>query len=384
MSNTVVFDKKNYHIIPQRLREARESLEFTMEHLGNLVGVKRQTISNYESGLRSPEPEILMNLIRALKQPLIFFTTERPTSLGLKETIFFRSFQSKTARTNRKCEIYSDWFVQIAAYFEKFINFPTVDLPETSSPINGKHYTIEEIEEIAQICRKHWKLGNGPISNIVALLESKGIIVSRIKLDTNTVSAYSFREADRPFIFLGSEFGLFRSRFSAAHELGHLILHRGISKEEFETDLKHFEKEADYFASAFLLPRETYPLEIFSFKLSAFIELKKRWKTSVASQIMRCKHLGIINEDREVGLRKQLSKNKWLKNEPLDNQFPIEKSAIMEKSLNLLVKEGMLTAEELINNIRLSLDTISILINTDFKFNLPETNPKVYLRLISK
>lgn len=366
---------RNYQVIPQRVKEAREALELTMEELGDLIGVKRQTISNYESGMRSPEPEILMKLVEMLEQPLVFFTTNRPNNLGLKETTFFRSFRSKTARTNRKCEILSDWFVQVVAYLGKFVNFPPVDLPEIPPPKNKKHYLSEEIEQAALICRKHWGLGIGPISNMATLLESKGIIVAYSELGTDVVSAFSFWEGGRPFVFLGADRKILcRARFSAAHELGHLLLHRGISKEDLEADLKTYEKEVDHFASAFLLPRDAYPLEIFSFRLSAFIELKKRWKVSIAAQIHRCFSLGILTEEQYVSLRKHLSKNKWIKQEPLDNTLLIELPKIIEKSLNLLQDNKINNIESILSNIRLSSKTLKKILGVNLKeiFFAPE------------
>ncbi|MBK8210507.1 MAG: ImmA/IrrE family metallo-endopeptidase [Rhodospirillales bacterium] len=61
----------------------------------------------------------------------------------------------------------------------------------------------------------------------------------------DTVSAFSFWEGGHPFIFLGADKqSAARSRFDAAHELGHLILHRGVAEEDLEADLNRFEREA--------------------------------------------------------------------------------------------------------------------------------------------
>jgi len=146
MSNILpLFARSTPRLIPERLREAREAKELSMADLGEAVGLTRQAISFYESGEREPEPETLMKIVGVLDQPISFFTTERPRSFGGRGTTFFRSFKSKTKRTNRRCEILSDWFAQAASYFDEFVNFPVVDTPEISPPRQGQYYSDDEI-----------------------------------------------------------------------------------------------------------------------------------------------------------------------------------------------------------------------------------------------
>lgn len=383
--NDISFGPGQPRLAPERLKEARESKELTMEKVGSMVGVTRQAISFYESGERVPDGETLMKLVDVLGQPLTFFTTDRPNNFGRRGPIFFRSFKSKTKRTNRKCAVLSEWFSQASAYISQFVNFPPVQFPEIAPPENGGHYSFEEIEEAASTCRKHWGLGNGPIANVVSLLESKGIIVARAEFSVDTVDAFSFWEGSRPFIFLGSDRGsACRSRFDAAHELGHLLLHRGVDGEELETDLKRIEKEADRFSSAFLLPSTTYPLEVFSTRLSAFKELKKRWKVSIAAQIYRSSDLMLLSEEQVLNLRKQLSANRWRKREPLDDEIQFEMPTVLEKSLNLVFEHNVQDAGDILAGTRLSKATIEALIGTSLPDppHQPEATPEVHLKQI--
>jgi hypothetical protein len=68
-----------------------------------------------------------------------------------------------------------------------------VDLPaEQVSPYtNYGVSTLEDIEQAAAKLRKDWGLGVGPISNIVHLLEFKGILVLRLFSDCKRVDAFS-------------------------------------------------------------------------------------------------------------------------------------------------------------------------------------------------
>jgi Zn-dependent peptidase ImmA (M78 family)/transcriptional regulator with XRE-family HTH domain len=366
MTNVLpLFGRSAPRLMPARLREARESKELSMADLGDAIGLTRQAISFYESGEREPDPETLMKIIGVLEQPISFFTTERPHGFGRRGTTFFRSFKSKTKRTNRRCEVLSDWFAQAASFLDEFVNFPTVDLPEIAPPRQGQYYSDDEIEAAAAAVRRHWGLGDGPIADVVGLMESRGVIVARSEFGTDTVSAFSFWEGGRPFIFLGADKGsAARSRFDAAHELAHVCLHRGVETQDLELDLDKVESEADRFASAFLLPAPTYSLEIFSTRLGAFVELKRRWRVSIAAQIFRCLDLSILSEMQALNLRKQLSAHNWRKHEPLDDVLPIEKPRVMEKALRLLLDHNVRTVSDILDGIRLSHPTVEALLAT--------------------
>src|SRR5207302_8454019 len=125
---------------------------------------------------------------------------------------------------------------------------------------------VEEIERLASECRRAWGLGDGTIGNAVALLESKGVIVIRLNLHgLEDVVGFSCWQVGRPFIFLEEhDCPAVRSRFNVLHEAAHLIFHRPIGMEELEnpTILKRVERQANRFASAFLLPERTFRAEV--------------------------------------------------------------------------------------------------------------------------
>lgn len=69
-------------------------------------------------------------------------------------------------------------------------------------------------------------------------------------VDAAEVDAFSMWRQSTPFVFLNTKKSAEHSRFDAAHELGHLVLHRHGSPQGREA-----EREANAFASAFLMPR---------------------------------------------------------------------------------------------------------------------------------
>ncbi|WP_081628631.1 helix-turn-helix domain-containing protein [Novispirillum itersonii] len=346
-------DNHGRRLIPARLLEARLAKRLNQTEVANLIGVSRQAISSYELGDKVPEPPTMHALAEALEQPISFFTKEVTPSFGVFSTNFFRKTGADTKRRNLACEVFARWLSQTAYVFDEVTNYPKVDLPAFEPQSRtSPHYEDEEIEDIAEKVREHFGLGLGPISNVVRLLETKGIIVSRVQIPDENIEAFSFWSGQRPFIFMASEKeSCARARFDAAHELGHLVLHRWVGGEDLEDKerLKKIESEADRFAGAFLLPRRSFPNEIYSPRLMAFVELKKRWKVSIAAMIYRCKNLGIFDDQQITNLYKQISFKKWRKIEPLDgpNGLPLEQPILLRRVSELVVESGRRHKDEI-------------------------------------
>ncbi|WP_416358249.1 helix-turn-helix domain-containing protein [Aureimonas phyllosphaerae] len=351
-------------LVPGRLLEARLAKRLNQTELAAKVGVSRQAISYYELGEKLPEPDTVRALATALDQPISFFTRETSAGFGEHSVNFFRKVGADTKRRNLACEVLARWFSQTAYAFDGLANYPAVDLPSFEpSDAKSPGYEGEEIEEIAEAVRSRFGLGLGPISNVVRLLEAKGVIVCRVQMEGENVEAFSFWSGSRPFVFLASEKGSgARARFDAAHELGHLVLHRWIGADEIEDKvrLKEIEREADRFASAFLLPRKSFPNEVYSPRLGAFVDLKARWKVSIQSMIYRCKTLGIFDDLQVTSLYKQISAKRWRTMEPLDGPagLPIEQPILLRRIVELIIETGRMQREEIAQLLAFSPTTV--------------------------
>src|SRR6266498_4297350 len=103
---------------------------------------------------------------------------------------------------------------------------------------------------MAGALRASWALPPGPAPNVVELLESHGVAVIRLPLGSVDVDAFSLPFLDHPVIVLGTDKNdRARSRFDAAHELAHLVLHG-----EQVWGLKEVESQAHQIAAALLMP----------------------------------------------------------------------------------------------------------------------------------
>src|SRR4029077_3081434 len=119
----------------------------------------------------------------------------------------------------------------------------------------------------------------------------KGVRVFSLSLDAAEVDAFSMWRQRTPFVFLNTKKSAEHSRFDAAHELGHLVLHRHGSPQGREA-----EREANAFASAFLMPRATVLANMPRLAtVDRLIKLKKYWAVSVAALAYRLHAVGVLS-----------------------------------------------------------------------------------------
>ena len=221
----------------KKLLEAREARGLTQISLANSIKISRQQISNLEKGIKLPKTETLLKLTNIIPIEL-FFKQDSSADVGI---IFFSSFSSATKRERVKLGWKLRWLKETVAYLDRFFQFDKVNLP--AKLIVEKDFlelNFLDIEKIALHLRQYWNIGLGPISNLIGLLESNGIIISRSTSGTKTIDAFSEWESidKKAFIHLGEDKNnYFRSRFDLAHELGHLLLHSRLDKEKV-TDRK--------------------------------------------------------------------------------------------------------------------------------------------------
>lgn len=348
-------------LIPERLVEARYAERLTQTELAARVGVSRQAVSAYESGEKIPDPITLSKIALELGQPVAHFTKEVRRSFGRHSANFFRKKGADTRRRNQACSVLAEWFASTAYAFDLIANYPKVDLPcfEPKSA-DSSVYGDDEIEDIAADVRKFFGLGLGPISNVVRLLETKGVLVCRFVLTNESVEAFSYWSGDRPFIFLSSDKkSAARARFDVSHELAHLCLHRWVGKDEIEDGerLEQIEREADRFAGAFLLPRKSFPLEVYTPRAESFVDLKARWKVSIQAMVYRCKDLGLFDERQITNIYKQISYKKWRTVEPLDaglRALQIEEPILLKRVAELVFESGRYAVDEFRSDMALS------------------------------
>lgn len=369
-------------LVPERLTEARLAARMTQTELAEVVGVSRQAVSSYELGAKAPEPETMQRIAGALGQPMNFFTKLERSAFGAFSANFFRKVGADTKRRNQACEVFGRWFVSSVHAFDEMANLPVVDVPQFEPRKGSSAYDEEEIEEHAEAVRQHFGLGWGPITNVIRLLEVKGVSICRLEIPGENIEAFSFWSGERPFVFLASDKkSAARARFDVAHELGHLCLHKWVSSAEIEdtSRLKTIEAEANRFAGAFLLPRKSFPNEVYSPRAEAFIPLKARWKVAIQAMVYRCKDLGLFDDRQVTNIYKQISFKKWRTVEPLDGPagLALEQPTLLRTIAEMVFQGGRSTSDELCAMVALAPAVIEQMWGLD-KGALEPTSATVY------
>ena len=293
---------------PGRLRLARELKGWTQADLARRLEVTAAAVGQFESGVTRPGGTTVARLATLLDVPVAFF------ALPLVETHegFFRSLRRTSVTERRRARAIAHIAHDIGVASASASLLPRPEIPQT--PIDDLRAGHEVLEDVAGEVRREWKLGSGPIPNMVELLEAHGVIVIRLPLDTGDVDAFSLPFRDRPVVVLGSDkHDRARSRFDAAHELGHLVVHG-----EHVWGLKEVEQQAHMFAAAFLMPADTIRDELpRRADWQTLFDLKRRWEVSIAALLMRARTLGRMSESDYLTAIKGVSARGWRRREPV-------------------------------------------------------------------
>ncbi len=345
-----------------RLREAREARAQTVVSLTELAGVTAQAIYSYENDRSSPSPDVLTRLSNALNMPLAFFLLPARAD---DSTVFYRSLSAATKAARRKADHRVAWLRDIVEYLTEFVVLPTPNFPSLDLPMDPLLLSDDEIEEAAEQVRRYWQLGNGPIANMVLLLENQGAVIARDKLGAETLDGISrLNQGHRPYIIIGTDKGAAaRWRFDTAHELGHIILHSHLSREAATRADHHkrLEQQAHRFAAAFLLPLSTFGEELYAANLDVLRTLKQRWNVSIAMMLMRARHGGLMSEDTARRMWITMSRRKWRTVEPYDDTTEPESPRLLARSFELILEQGAQTPADVVSRLALPASDIEAL-----------------------
>ncbi len=273
-----------------RLRQARVLKAWTKAHLAEEVGVSAAIIGQYEARITRPSPDVLERLADKLEVPVDFFAAGRPLAELDAGNAHFRSLRSTRAIDRSRAAAYVEQVWELAHALEKRVRFPDIDLPEVPVGVGPAG--------AAKLHRQHWGIDTGPVRHLAATMESRGIIVTILSLsrqEVATVDAFSTGWlGERPIVVVTPERSstIYRYRFTCAHELGHLLLHRDFAP----GDVRH-EREADQFAAEFLTPAEQIAPHLpRTMDLAALDRLGRTWGVSAQSLVRRMGELRRVSE----------------------------------------------------------------------------------------
>ncbi len=308
---------------PQRLSIARKRRLLNKKDFALRAGVSDKTIIRCEAGITEPTEENLRTFARVLEFPAGFFMgadLHEPR----EDQVSFRSQTSMTAAVRDAALAAGAIGTLISDWVEERFTLPAVNVPDLH---------LYDPEAAARTLRQEWTLGEKPVSNMVHLLESKGVRVFSLAENSKKVNAFSFWRDDKPYVFLNTMKSAENSRFDAAHELGHLVLHQ-----DGRTTGRQAEDQANRFASAFLMPEGDLKAEIGGvFCLDQLVAAKSRWIVSVAALNHRLHRIGKTSEYKYRDFCIDIAKRGYNTQEP--KEAARERSVVWQKVLKALWTE---------------------------------------------
>ncbi|HEC2146984.1 TPA: ImmA/IrrE family metallo-endopeptidase, partial [Staphylococcus delphini] len=333
----------------KRLKEARLYNKISITELAKQLNISKQMISKYENGITDPSAEKSLQLNGILGFPREFFYSEENFNFESKGT-FFRSRLTATKKSKIPAEYLLKYSIVVRDFLDQYVEFPElIDYGELVTDNNDI-----DIENITMQIRNNMELNDRPIEDMLEVVELMGIVAVKFGYDEDKVDAFSattLLNGKKYFsIVTGNPRSFYRQQFSLAHELGHWILHNDYIPEELsKEEYKEMEKEANEFASAFLLPKESFSNDLrnITINIDNLLTLKSKWNVSIAAMIERGHQLGIINIHEKSRLYRYMSYHNLRNPEPLDKETPCSEPLALSQSIELLIDEKVMEGSEI-------------------------------------
>lgn len=310
----------------ERLKAARKMKGWSLDELSNQCGIKvisKQSLGKYELGIMQPSDEVLFAICKALDIKLDYFN--RKLSIRVKD-VSFRKLNNYSVSMQEKV------ISQTQDFIERYLELE--DIIGIQSKFNTKKYTrykIEsptDVEEAAKFIRKAWKLGNDPLYNVVELLEDNNIKVVEITDSDSFMGMSTIVKNKIPVVVLNNcdDIPNDRRRFTALHELGHIVMDlEHLSEKEQETYCHHF-------AGAMLISKEKLIEELGSYQrkrifLAELGQLKKQYGISISALLFRMVNCEIMAKNSAFAMMTEMRRLNIFQTEPAEYNYQGEEKS---------------------------------------------------------
>ncbi|MEW6354234.1 MAG: XRE family transcriptional regulator [Pseudomonadota bacterium] len=336
-------------MIGERLRQARLGAGLSMDALVARMGhfLTKQAISKYETGKSIPGAEALVRLADALGVKTGYFLEEPKVQV---EFIAYRKHtrlpKAEADRLQARITDHLEQYCRLAGLFATS-NGKSEWYKAANVPKHKQAKSPEDAEKIAKELRDAWKIGMDPIENVVETLEDHAAAVLALDADGrfDGISAWAtILDGGRdkiPVLVTNAGMSGDRQRFNLAHELGHLVIKQGSTKED--EDIAH------RFAAAFLVPDEAAYKELgrsrSRIEFDELLLLKHKYGLSMQAWLRRAKELGIISPSWYKNTLVSFRKRGWHKREPGEQIAP-EKPLRFKQLVLRAMAEGIISREQ--------------------------------------
>ncbi len=237
--------------ISANLRRIRHEHGLTQEEAAKAAGLSRAGYRKIESDAAQPRSQTLLRLAGVFKVPL----RELVTPVPVLEHVRFRS----TGRLRTRSEI----LTQVGIWLRNFNELER----SLKSRKGGELPSLSRAQPKGAAEKARKVFGIRPdetIRDICGLLESRGIKVLALSKASDGFFGLAVAGQDGgPAVVVNAweRISVERRIFTAAHELAHIMLHPGGFDVALQAEEKREEKEANIFASHFLMPHSMFDKE---------------------------------------------------------------------------------------------------------------------------
>ncbi len=340
---------------------------YSRKQLSEKLGVTEQAIWQYENAYTSPKLQIVNELKRTFNVKSKYFYTEdmparymTPANVDLMNIAYRSKVLNVISKTQAEAKHvqYLDAFVN---YITAKVSLPTLKIIKLRDEIIGYLNNSEDdrtvqINYAARLARERLDLVQSTNEDLMFQIEKSGVFVFE-KAIGEEIDAYSlWTQNDRPYIILGNmKRSAVRRNFDVAHELGHLLLHYRLEFANLDRkEHKLIENEANLFAGALLLPEDKFAADmqdvIHITNPDEYLDLKKKWKTSLQVLGYRATQLGFMEPREHRNFYAAMHRKKYLEREPLDKTIPIQKPMKVKSIIDLVSKRGLVDIRQMIEN----------------------------------
>ena len=280
-------------IFSTRLKQARIMQGLSMDSLCEKANnaLTKQSISKYEAGKMMPDSKSLIILANALGVNIDYFF--RPVVVSIENVEFRKKSKLGTKQIDSIKEVVKD---KLERYFEieSIIDIQSEFKPAYNNLlIQGE----SDVFSIVACIKNDWKLGEDGINNLIEILEENKIKVIEIDAHNSFDGLSGFANGKNPIIVLNKNFDSERKRFTALHELGHLLLNFDSSIDE-----KQIESYCNLFASEMLISKDVFIQKIGmnrrDISLQELQDIQEQFGISIDALMYKAKSLNIITENR--------------------------------------------------------------------------------------
>jgi Zn-dependent peptidase ImmA (M78 family)/DNA-binding XRE family transcriptional regulator len=323
---------------PARLTQARLLAGMTKQALATSLDVSPAAIGQFEAGVSKPRADHLPKLASRLRVPVSFFAAGRPHARVDAGVAHFRSLRSTRVAERAKALAYVEQVWELVNALDRHVELPEPRLPPTSE------LAVQGPAAAATGLRRFWRISPGPFQHLVRTMEVHGILVTLLPFaqdETARIDAFSTSRLPRPIVVLTPDRAnnIYRHRFTAAHELGHLLLHHDIA-----TGDQKKEREASAFAAELLAPAAQIRPELHPrLPIHELTRVSQRWGISVKALITRSRELGIVSETsarRAYQRLSQLESTGLIPAEPITS-YAGETPCLLGRAYDLAEQHGL-------------------------------------------